>query len=329
MWLYVPYPSAPDSEAWTSDLSSLSELCGRSLTWNGKSRQPAFWQRALQTDSLLPLQFGAISQDSMESRWQEWLTSFAEDSHARTSASPAGERESWKATEAGSGSSSLELFASVDRGLWQSRTSQQSLFEESTPFSGTWPRSGMTRNGSAYARPTWAPAIAGNDGSVWPTVKARDHHAESLADDVTMWRTPSAGHPDKGGAQDPEKRAAGGHTLDLQDQVSTWATPSARDWKSGDASDETYEKNARPLNEQACRFLPQDQATPSGPICWCGIQNCDQPSHKRRLNPFFVEWLMGIPIGWCQADAPLLYGRSAMDAYLCRSRRRLSSLRGD
>lgn len=29
------------------------------------------------------------------------------------------------------------------------------------------------------------------------------------------------------------------------------ATPSARDWKSGDASPETLERNARPLNEQA------------------------------------------------------------------------------
>jgi hypothetical protein len=48
------------------------------------------------------------------------------------------------------------------------------------------------------------------------------------------------------------------------------ATPTARDWKSGKASQATHERNSRPLSEQIGGLL----------------------------NPNWVEWLMGWPIGW-------------------------------
>ena len=40
-----------------------------------------------------------------------------------------------------------------------------------------------------------------------------------------------------------------GLTLAIASQM--WPTPAARDWRSGEASQETYDKNARPLNEVA------------------------------------------------------------------------------
>jgi DNA (cytosine-5)-methyltransferase 1 len=48
------------------------------------------------------------------------------------------------------------------------------------------------------------------------------------------------------------------------------ATPTARDWKSGKASQATMERNSRPLSEQI----------------------------GGSLNPTWVEWLMGWPLGW-------------------------------
>jgi DNA (cytosine-5)-methyltransferase 1 len=48
------------------------------------------------------------------------------------------------------------------------------------------------------------------------------------------------------------------------------ATPTARDWRSGKASDATMERNSRPLSEQI----------------------------GGSLNPTWVEWLMGWPLGW-------------------------------
>ena len=175
MWLYVPYPSAPDSAASISDLSSLADLCAQSLTWNGKSRQPAFWRRALQTDTLRPLRFGQISQASMGSHWQEWLTSFAEDSHAPTTALPADVVVD-SVNMGASGITSRESLARLDPESSAWKTCQESLFDilqadgdgilkdangrvigylpGCGSFLETWPRSGTMRSGSAYARPT-------------------------------------------------------------------------------------------------------------------------------------------------------------------------------
>jgi hypothetical protein len=55
----------------------------------------------------------------------------------------------------------------------------------------------------------------------------------------------------------------------LEDFV-VWATPAARDWRSGLASEETMARNSRPLSEQV----------------------------GGSLNPTWVEWLMGYPLGW-------------------------------
>ena len=49
-----------------------------------------------------------------------------------------------------------------------------------------------------------------------------------------------------------------------------FATPTARDWKSGKAIQATMERNSRPLSEQI----------------------------GGSLNPMWVEWLMGFPLGW-------------------------------
>lgn len=58
------------------------------------------------------------------------------------------------------------------------------------------------------------------------------------------------------------------------------ATPTARDWKSGKASQATHDRNSRPLSEQI----------------------------GGSLNPTWVEWLMGWPLGWTDLN-PLAMGK--------------------
>ena len=113
--------------------------------------------------------------------------------------------------------------------------------------------------------------------------------------------------------------------------VRTWPTPAARDWRDGRASPETMDRNARPLNEVAVKWatpqahdaipgnaarvgrygtkhggrnLNDDAAafSPSGPPAPTpGSGKGSRP----RLNPRFVEWLMGLPEGWSDPGSPL------------------------
>jgi hypothetical protein len=153
-----------------------------------------------------------------------------------------------------------------------------------------------------------------------------------------LWRTPAAGHAQKGASQPPEKRLAGGHELDLQDQAEFWQTPCVTDshghgWKTqGDCQ-------ALTLVGQARTFSPPDPPIPGGPPFWERVRIllrlCRQlkrqlpsPYRKNRsifrpkLNPDFVDWLQGLPSGYTSEE----FDSSAMETWLSRCRRRCASL---
>jgi len=84
-----------------------------------------------------------------------------------------------RTTNAICGPSSPELFASLGLGGWSQRTCQgfypQRLDGSLAPFSETWPRAGMTRNGTAYRLPPSAPLTAEIESGSWPTLDASPH----------------------------------------------------------------------------------------------------------------------------------------------------------
>ena len=104
------------------------------------------------------------------------LTSCAEDSPARTSQAQA-ERPVWLASAAGCGLNTPELLASYDPATSSWRTSQTCLLEGLATYSETWPRSGMTRSGTAYRLPTLAHRFnltGGIASGLWPNPTAGD-----------------------------------------------------------------------------------------------------------------------------------------------------------
>ena len=108
------------------------------------------------------------------------------------------------------------------------------------------------------------------------------------------------------------------------DATSTQATPTSRDWRSDSSqkSDaELYGTKGRPLGRQAPRSgiggPLSSPAGPTSPRLWKtphGIGNKGRTGNiggasefqkqvrivtgKKRLNPLFVEWLMGLPVAW-------------------------------
>jgi hypothetical protein len=174
------------------------------------------------------------------SKSSDQSTLFAEASlsPARTSALPARAPASTGIAQA-YGESSPVLLAKFDPATSSWRTSQLCLDGELSEFSETWPRSGMTRSGTAYRLPPLVPLTAGTESGLLPTPTET---ANMLAPSMQKW---------------PAHR-------------NLVATPTSRDWRSGKASQATLEKNSRPLSEQI----------------------------GGSLNPTWVEWLMGFPLGW-------------------------------
>ena len=234
---------------------------------------------------------------------------------------------------------------------------KSTVLPESTLYLETWPKWGSMRNGVVSRQQPWAPRTSESGGGVWPTPDANSStysngvYGQNLREAASQWPTPRAedaescgNHP---GATDSLTGASpnvpnGGRTLTEQDvlnrgmtakgkrqvglenEARLWATPSARDWKSGDASEATMERNARPLNEQACHFSSPAQVPQSGQVCWCGTPGCALPSHKRKLNPLFTAILMGWPRWWL-IPAPMPFARQEMEQWLLQARRRLES----
>ena len=86
-----------------------------------------------------------------------------------------------------------------NRDCWE--TGAVDIFGHSDVYSETWPTSGMTRNGVAYALPTWAPPTSGSGCSSSPPEQ--------------MFRTPCAAEA-AGGPRNPDRPGA---TMRLSDQV--------------------------------------------------------------------------------------------------------------
>ncbi len=227
------------------------------------------------------------------------LTSSVGDSPVRTSATPASEQAS-KANGAGCGPSSIESFANYDRDTCSWRTSELCLFGGWIEFSETWPMAGMMRNGIAYRRQPLVPRISdivcsyspdGTEqapdaaaGIVWPTPDAMgsstldnrhcyDRIRPTLGKAAIMWPTPKSSPSGPDYARTDRKDSGGD---DLATAAARFPTPQARDWK-GQSQRGSYSEGAKDC-------LPN------------ALQSGGQ------LNPTWVEWLMGFPLGWTDLE---------------------------
>ncbi len=93
-------------------------------------------------------------------------------------------------------------------------------------YSQTWPTSGMTRTGHAYAPLTSEPHTAENAYSSSP--------GPQHLHDQPLFKTPTANLGTNGGSQHPDRRRAGGHGPTLADEVEhLLPTPRASDGAKG------------------------------------------------------------------------------------------------
>ncbi len=132
----------------------------------------------------------------------------------------------------------------------------------SEPSLLTWPRWGMWGDGELSERPTAEhPTSATGPGS-WPTPAVRDYHAQ--------------------GATHNDQAQSSSLATVVQKLPHKWPTPAARDWRSESCSEEFFQER-----EAHSRGKPLSWMVHGGPAIQGTV-----------LNPAWVEWLMGWPIGW-------------------------------
>lgn len=163
-------------------------------------------------------------------------------------------------------------FAMFDPTTSNWKTCQVSLLPDTQASSSViWPRWAMWDERVAYELPTPELCIDATAGGLWPTPRAND--------------------PEKRGdfANDPRNG--------LPAAAKYWATPSATEGKGAPTGDALEKRKSMTrgvrLCEQVARMLPTPTANR-----WDGLQSHGVNVVSGQLNPEWVEWLMGWPIGW-------------------------------
>ena len=255
--------------------------------------------------------FGTTSEPLMESRGEDLSMSFAEDSRVRTSAQPEKAQES-TVSNLDCGPKWPGSFAKWNPHTRSWKTAQCSLFGGLEDYSGTWPRWGEMRDGECSAQPmssgleelrAWITS-ASESGSSLPTpTKCGNYNrkgASAKSGDglaTVVRRLPTLHGMSKDG------RSNGPSGNELGRAVNRMQTPVADD--AVDRKDGKINSRGEPkLSAQVKRA-----GTPAASD-WKGSS---KPGQRRgqltdpamgvieaggSLNPPWVEWLMGWPIGW-------------------------------
>lgn len=360
MWLHVPSmasQSAPVPEDLTSPCTSQSQDIALCVTLSGKPTQRPLSWRGWKTRPWLRLLYGTISQPLTAARGVETWISSLQASRAKAPALPAS--ASGLKMSDGSGPSSGELFAKLGPDGSFLKTSEGCFLSmmdaPSVKFSQTWPARGGLVNGECFQQERRAPVIDESACSSWPTPRASasenrttkhapSHgvtHGRTLAGEAGNWATPRA--RDFRSGKFPNRATSNRRGSDpLNEQVETWLTPMASDSdkcpggiRGRQSSLQKQSRNWQTPRAREVGNYQYDRGDKSKPLptltgqslshhqdLETSIDGQKSSPSPRTLNPLFVEWLIGWPIGWTDCAS----AATGFTRYVARMRTELSRL---
>jgi hypothetical protein len=255
-------------EEYLGDISSDGE---QSVQSSGSHTQQAYCAPDKMTAFSRLSRFGMTYKPLTENRGEELLTLYLEGFHAKTS--PQLEREK-ELTENGQecGEKWHASFTKYDPDSSSWKTHQCSLLGDLDEFSETWPRWGLMRNGECWEQQTLEQTIRGTESGlepIFPTSTASMMPCEGTV--RIMRKVWEAGKM----SLEEASAIAGRDVREAQGKVPKWPTPRTKGMCGGTGSWELLKKNT--TIEEARKM---------------GAGN------GGKLNPTWVEWLMGWPLGW-------------------------------
>ncbi len=201
---------------------------------------------------------------------RDWLMSLPPASHASPSALR--ERVLQRMTNAINGPPQSTPFAEFDPHSSCWRTRQGCLLEgTSDPFTENWPKAGTMLDGAAYLQPKLELPISVIGGGALPFGVPTPAAIDAIGGTINRSASPNAA------VRPSLARMATGNL---------WPTPTALDGK-GSGTDNSTPRDR--LDYAAERGVTKTNQYP-------------EPSAGGMLNPRWVEWLMGWPIGWTSLE---------------------------
>ena len=279
-------------EAFLEDTSLDGE---QSVQSSGNPTQLAYCAQDKMTAFSRLSRFGMTYKPLTESRGEELLMSYLAGFHVKTYQPQEKESES-KENDLECGEKWHGSFTKYDPDLSMWRTHQCSLLGDLEPFSETWPQWGLMRNGECWEQQTLALTIRGTESGFVPNgvdyfhtpnttgLDGGSNSRKALRKREEMWPTPV--HSEARQGLQIRRDGKKGTQTSLSTAVLTWPTPRTKGMCGGSGSWDLLNKNT---TVEEARLM--------------GAGNGGQ------LNPTWVEWLMGWPLGWTDLK-PLVMDKS-------------------
>ena len=276
-WHCSQEPEAESSEATCSDSEPFAQL-------NVTPTPHKFSRNDKTMDALSLSRFGLTLRLLTDDHGEELLTSFRAGFRVRTYQLPEPVKESME-SGAGCGEKWPASFAKYDHDSSSWKTHQLLLLGGLDEFSETWPRWGSMRNGECWERPTLELPTRESESGLWQTPVADDaverkagkwnsRGEPKLSAEAKLWPTPTVcGNYNRKGAS---KTSGDG----LATAVKNWPTPTASASKGSSPASLTRKSGADRSRDR--------------------LDHAVMASDGGQLNPPWVEWLMGWPIGWTE-----------------------------
>jgi hypothetical protein len=306
MWLIVPSTSCRSAPATAGSTSELSLPCAERLAscaeLSGKPRAARFWQKRWARDAWLRSLSGATCEPSTAERGAaSWIASLAA-TRASLSASPVSAVDQMILGTCGrrslaslrkSSPASCSSRTSPVTSLWDSPLSDESL-----SFWGSELRRDCLRRRKSARRTSGS----GCSSSAWPTP------------DTGI--SPN-GHGARGGSARNGSQS-GSDLRAISESWPMWQTPDVGMTQGG----RTARGKSRPENASLERQVWFQSSLPA-PAPETGSESSPSgPTSRPRLNPAFVEWMMGAPPGWTDGAC----SETAFSLWMRRMRSRLCGL---
>ena len=234
----------------------------QSVQLNGNPTQQAYCASDKMKEFSRLSRFGMTFKPLTEDRGEELLTLYLEGFHAKTSA-PQEKAQDLMENDQECGITWRGWLAKYDPNMSLWKTPQCSLLGEEQESLETLPKWGMTVNGLLWEQPMLEPITRGTESGSKPR--------HSLPTPTCNPHLPNL----KSNTTGPKNlmQVANGEWEHLM-PLKQWPSPKSRDWKDG-RTEGTQNRDSPDLG----KVVGQSKTTGS-------------------LNPTWVEWLMGWPLGW-------------------------------